>query len=57
MPDSTPHKQPQSLEFQIPGGKPVLWIFDVQASLKELTNYGVFPEVIILKTETRSIGR
>jgi hypothetical protein len=48
MENSLSHKQPKALEFQIPGGKPVLWIFDVMATKQELESYGVYPEVIIL---------
>lgn len=39
MPDSTLHKQPQALEFQIDNGKPVLWIFDVHAKIEEIKDY------------------
>ena len=39
MPNLTPHKQPQAHEFQIDNGKPVLWIFDVQAKIEEIKDY------------------
>ncbi len=32
-------RQPQALEFQIPDGKPVLWIFDVQADIEKIKDY------------------
>jgi hypothetical protein len=34
-----PIKIPQGLKFQIPNGKPILWVFDFQMPKEEIDNF------------------